>query len=217
MKIAISATGPGLDSEIDPRFGRSEYFVIVEPDTMRFETLTNPNPGAPSGAGIGTAQFVCNKGVEAVITGNIGPKAHQVLSAAGVRMLTGVSGKVSDAIEMFKSGKLTARVDTGSGPEMGASPAMGSGMRMGTGRGMGMGRGMGRGVGCGGGRGMGMGGGWPQAPGMRSLRDWESEPWSGRAREPSVQEDLTSLKQQAKTLAEELRRIEQRIEEMEKK
>jgi predicted Fe-Mo cluster-binding NifX family protein len=37
MKIAISATSPSLDSEIDPRFGRSEYFVVVDPETMRME------------------------------------------------------------------------------------------------------------------------------------------------------------------------------------
>ena len=136
MKIAISATGPSLDSEIDPRFGRSEYFVVVEPATMRFETLRNPNLGASSGAGISTAQLICSKGVGAVITGKIGPKAHQVLSAAGVRMLTEVSGRIDDAIERFKSGKLFDGADAGAGSGMSAGPGMGSRMGMGGGRGM---------------------------------------------------------------------------------
>ena len=41
MKIAISATGTTLDAEVDPRFGRCQYFIIVDPETMQFEALEN--------------------------------------------------------------------------------------------------------------------------------------------------------------------------------
>jgi predicted Fe-Mo cluster-binding NifX family protein len=210
MKIAVSATGPSLDSEIDPRFGRSEYFVIVELETMQFEILKNPNLGASSGAGISTAQLICRKGVGAVLTGRIGPKADQVFSAAGVRMLTGVSGRIPDAIERFKSGELLHGVDAGAGPEMRAGSAREPTM------GMGGGRGMGRGMGCGGGRGMGMGARMTGADGGRPPRGWETEPWSERVQESGSQEDVAFLKQQAKALNEELRRIQRRIQEMDK-
>lgn len=158
MKIAISAVEPNLDSEVYPRFGRSQYFILVDPETMQFEGLTNPNIEASGGAGIATAQLICNKGASAVITGTIGPKAHQALAAAGLGMLTGVSGPILAAIASFKAGKLSgetgAQADTGisGGAGMRGGAGMGRGMRMGGGMGRGMGRGMGSGRGGGAGR-----------------------------------------------------------------
>jgi predicted Fe-Mo cluster-binding NifX family protein len=110
MRIAISSTGSNLDNEVDPRFGRCQYFIIADPETMEIESLENSNAMASGGAGISTAQMIVSKKVEAVLTGNCGPNAYQVLSAAGVQLITGVSGKVKDAIEKYKAGTFeTAR------------------------------------------------------------------------------------------------------------
>src|SRR4030042_2085859 len=98
MKIAITATGPALDAEIDPRFGRCQYFVIVDPETMQFEAVENSSAVAGGGAGVSTAQMIVGKGVEAVLTGNCGPNAYQVLSAAGVKVGPGVAGKGEGAL-----------------------------------------------------------------------------------------------------------------------
>ena len=147
MKIVVTSTAPNLDAEIDPRFGRCQYFIIVDPDTMDFEALENSSMMAGGGAGISAAQNIVSKGAEVVLTGNCGPNAYQVLSGAGINIITGVTGKVKDAIENYKSGKLKA----GSQPNVSA--------HFGTGGGMGGGRGMGRGGGMGGGRNMGGGGG----------------------------------------------------------
>ena len=106
MKIAISSTGYDLDAEVDPRFGRCQHFIIVDPDNMEFETVDNGGAQAGGGAGIATAQMITGKGVEAVLTGNCGPNAFQVLSAAGIKVATGVSGKVQDAIDNYKAGIL---------------------------------------------------------------------------------------------------------------
>ena len=108
MKIAVSATGPGLDAQIDPRFGRCQYFVIVDPDTMEFESITNTGASSGGGAGIAAAQQIAGKGVEAILTGNCGPNAYQVLSPAGIKVITGVSGVVRDAVQEYKSGNLQA-------------------------------------------------------------------------------------------------------------
>ena len=132
MKLAISTTRPDLDAEVDPRFGRCQYFVIVDPDTMDLETLENPGAASGGGAGIATAQAIAAKGVDAVLTGSCGPNAYQVLAAAGIKVVTGVAGKVRDAVQGYASGKLQAV----SQPNVAAH----SGMR----RGMGGGRGMGR-------------------------------------------------------------------------
>ena len=135
MKIAISAMGATVDAEIDPRFGRCQYFIIIDPDTMNFEVADNSSGMGSGGAGISTAQLIAGKGVEAVLTGNCGPNAYQVLSTAGIKVITGVSGKVKDAIQSYKSGKLQAS----SQPNVAG--------HFGQGRGAGMGRGMRRGMG----------------------------------------------------------------------
>ncbi|MEW6615811.1 MAG: NifB/NifX family molybdenum-iron cluster-binding protein [Thermodesulfobacteriota bacterium] len=133
MKICISATGKGLDAEVDPRFGRCQYFTIVDPDTMQFESIENSSISASGGAGIQAAQFVANKGVEFVLTGNAGPNAYNTLQAAGVSIITGVAGKVREAVEGYKNGKLRPLA---SGPSVDAHFGMG----MGRGGGMGPGQ-----------------------------------------------------------------------------
>jgi len=133
MKVAISATGTSLDAEIDPRFGRCQYIVVVDTDTMEYEATENTNIMASGGAGISTAQTVASTGAQVVLTGNCGPNAYQTLSAAGIQVITGVSGSIKQAIEDYKAGKFKAT----SGPSTGAHSGMGGGMGSG-GRGMGM-------------------------------------------------------------------------------
>jgi len=135
MKIAVTATGPSLDAEIDPRFGRCAYFLIVETDDMSFEAVKNENATLGGGAGIQSGQLVAEKGAKAVLTGNCGPNAFQALAAASVQIIVGVSGMVRDAVEGFKAGTITATAQ----PNVQSHFGMGGG-----GRGMGMGRGMGR-------------------------------------------------------------------------
>ncbi len=134
MKIAVSANSPDLNTDIDPRFGRCQYLILVDPETMSFETINNTGGMGSGGAGIATAQLIAGKEVEAVLTGNCGPNAYQVLSAAGIKVVTGVSGKIKDAIQSYKSGKL----QPSSQPNVAG--------HFGMGRGGGMGRGMGRGM-----------------------------------------------------------------------
>jgi len=106
MKIAITSSGDNLDSQMDPRFGRCQYFLIVDPDTMDFEAMLNESAMASGGAGIQAAQTIVNVGINAVITGNVGPNAFEVLSAAGIETMTGASGTVRHALELYKSGSL---------------------------------------------------------------------------------------------------------------
>jgi predicted Fe-Mo cluster-binding NifX family protein len=132
MKIALSAIGQTLDTDIDPRFGRCQYFVIADSDTMEFETIINSSFSAGGGAGIATARNIIGKGIEAVITGSCGPNAYNVLEAAGIKVITGVTGKVKDAVADYKTGKLKAS----SQPNVASHFGMGGG-GMGRGRGMG--------------------------------------------------------------------------------
>jgi predicted Fe-Mo cluster-binding NifX family protein len=106
MKIAISSTGNNLDSQIDSRFGRCTYLVLVETDDMSVQAFINNSATQGGGAGIQSGQFVASKGVKAVITGNCGPNAFQTLNAAGIELYGGQTGTVRTAVENFKKGLL---------------------------------------------------------------------------------------------------------------
>jgi predicted Fe-Mo cluster-binding NifX family protein len=159
MKLAISATGKDLESQLDPRFGRCANFIIVETEDMGFESFENESMALGGGAGISAAQAVGSKGVKAVLTGNCGPNAFQALSAAGIEVHVGLSGTVRAVVENYKAGRLTptteANVADHSGMGQKSRPATGAPSG---GRGMGSQGGQGRGMGRGGG-GMGRGGG----------------------------------------------------------
>ena len=202
MKIAVTSMGPTLDDNVEARFGRCPYFLIVDTDNMQYEAIENPNIALGGGAGIQSAQLMSQKGVTTVLTGNCGPNAFNVFGQAGIQVVVGVSGPVRNAVEQFKTGAFSSAsgpnvsshfgvnaapadpTPTGqptTGP-LGQGDGMGFGMggRGGMGRGMGGGRGMGKGMGRGGGmgrgmgRGMGGGGGMGRGMGMQAPMDMPS-------------------------------------------
>ncbi len=186
-KIAVSSTGPTLDDAVEARFGRCAYFLIIDPDNLDFEAVQNPNIALGGGAGIQSAQLMASKGVSVVLTGNCGPNAFRTFGAAGIQVITGMTGQVRQAVERFKAGELSSA----SGPSVESHSGMGR--SMGGGMGKGMGGGMGRG-GC-------MGGGMNAGqPGTRSL---------------SRTEEIVSLKQQAKEMRSQMEAIESRLREIE--
>ncbi|MDD5510064.1 MAG: NifB/NifX family molybdenum-iron cluster-binding protein [Dehalococcoidales bacterium] len=189
MKIAISATAPNLDAEVEPRFGRCPYFIIVDPDTMQFEAVENSSAMASGGAGIASGQMIAGKGVSAVLTGNCGPNAYQVLSAAGITIITGVSGKVRDAVSAYKAGQL----QNTSQPTVAAHFGMRAGSGPGQGGGMGRGKGM----------------------GMRTTDSFHGEAPAAPTADP--EEELKALKEKLQSLSEQLSGIQRSIDELERK
>jgi predicted Fe-Mo cluster-binding NifX family protein len=98
--------GHDLGSEVDPRFGRTSKFLLVDTDTMSFEVIENTQGlHLPQGAGIQAAQTIIRHNPDAVLTGNCGPKAFKVLQAADVKVVTGVKGKIVDAIQAYLEGR----------------------------------------------------------------------------------------------------------------
>jgi len=107
MKIAVTSTGKTMGAQVDPRFGRAACFVVVDTDDMEFEAVENNNISAGGGAGISAAKVVIDAAARAVLTGNCGPNAERTLRAGNVKLYTGVTGTVAEAVERFKAGKLT--------------------------------------------------------------------------------------------------------------
>jgi len=108
-KIAVSSQGRSLDDQVDPRFGRAAYFIVVDPETMSFEVLDNGNSRAMAqGAGIQAAEIIADSGAKVVLSGFVGPKAFQALSSAGIKIGQGVDGvTVREAVERYKSGQVS--------------------------------------------------------------------------------------------------------------
>jgi predicted Fe-Mo cluster-binding NifX family protein len=121
VKICETAKGYTLDAQVDPRFGRCEYFLIVDTETLRYEAIRNPNIDTGGGAGIQSGQIMAERQVKAVITGDMGPNAFQTLNAAGISVMTGASGSIRQAIEKYKMGELKPT----QGPTSGAMMAHG--------------------------------------------------------------------------------------------
>lgn len=231
MKIAVTSTGPTLDHNVEARFGRCAYFLIIDTDTMQYEPIENPNTALGGGAGIQSAQLMSEKGVTTVLTGNCGPNAFNVFGQAGIRVIVGVSGLVRNAVEQFKAGAFSSA----SGPNVAshsginaapADPGLGKGFGMGggggMGRGMGGGRGMGKGMRRGGGMGHGMGRssgmgrgmGMPAAMGIPSTGSAAGFP-QGAGAQMNPEQELAALKQQAELLEQQKRQLNNRIAQLE--
>ena len=107
MKIAITSQDKEISSEVDLRFGRAKFLLVVDTETGDFEVHDNElNLNAVQGAGIQTGQNIANLDVEAVITGNVGPNAFRTLNAAGVKIFLAEKQAVQEAIDLFRAGKL---------------------------------------------------------------------------------------------------------------
>jgi len=99
--------GDSLDSEVDQRFGRAKNFILFDTEKEKFSVVDNQQSlNMQSGAGVQAAQNIINSGAEVLLTSNVGPKAYQVLSAAGIKIFLGAKGKIKDAINDFKEGNL---------------------------------------------------------------------------------------------------------------
>ena len=103
MRIAITAQGKELTAPVDPRFGRCSFFILWDSVTQQYTAYANEN-ATSSGAGISSAQFVINKGAQAVITGETGPRAAQVLQSAGVKVHMTTAKTVQEVVEEFQKG-----------------------------------------------------------------------------------------------------------------
>jgi predicted Fe-Mo cluster-binding NifX family protein len=107
MKIAVTSTGTDLDSQVDPRFGRAAYILIIDSDTFDFEVLDNKeNVNAFKGAGIQAASTVSSKGAEVLLTGFCGPNAFKAMNAAKIGVANDAKGTVREAVQAYLDGKL---------------------------------------------------------------------------------------------------------------
>ncbi len=102
MKICVTSQGADLDAQVDPRFGRCQYFIFADTGTGEFEAVQNGYASGTGGVGVKAGQLMAEKGVEYVLTGKVGPNATETLQAAGIKYQVDVSGPVKEVVEKFK-------------------------------------------------------------------------------------------------------------------
>ncbi len=106
MKLAITSMGTDLNAEVDPRFGRAAYILIVDTETSDFDVLDNKEiANSLKGAGIQASVKVSEQNAEVLLTGHCGPNAMKTLKAANIKVVNDVKGSLKDAIEAFKKGQ----------------------------------------------------------------------------------------------------------------
>ncbi|MGE5894973.1 MAG: NifB/NifX family molybdenum-iron cluster-binding protein [bacterium] len=118
MKLCVTATGKELDSYVAEHFGQAPYFLIINTDTLAFEAIPNTTRTPERGGGASAAQLVLDKGVEAVLTGVIGPQALTAFQVAYVQVYVGASeiDRVREAINKFKCGEYKESTNPVGGP-----------------------------------------------------------------------------------------------------
>ena len=205
MRVAVAAGGPDLESSVDPRFARCMYYVFVEPDSMQFETVENPNRLVAGGAAELSARLVAERHAEVLVTGNCGPNAFRTLSLAGIKVIAGVQGSVREAVMRVKTGELR--------PAQG--PTVAPGFVQGCGR---------RGFGAGGPRRHGARAGLPpwgpsgnMAMRMHTLSSGEEaqQPGVTAPRGGRRDEEVRILRKNEEMLERELREINRRLKRLE--
>jgi predicted Fe-Mo cluster-binding NifX family protein len=124
MKVAISVNHPRIEAPLERRFGRCNYFLIIDTKTRAWESLLNPAVEAMGGAGTQAAQFLADHGIEAIVSGDFGPKARAALHAAGIRMFSSQGGRADALLEDFLADRLT-QVSSHTSPHKGGTSARG--------------------------------------------------------------------------------------------
>ncbi len=113
MKVVITALGSDLQAKVDPRFGRAKYFIIIDTETMEYETIFNEGINKVFGAGMQSSQLINFKKVSVIITGNIGPNAHQALATEKIKIYQGIDTTVEKAIVKLKNNQLMEIIEPG--------------------------------------------------------------------------------------------------------
>ena len=111
MKIAFTTKGTELSSEMDPRFGRAQYFLVYDDESEEVTHYDNSTvENEAHGAGPKSAQKLFELGAEVLITGNgPGGNAGTVLEKAGVEVFIGAGEMtVKEAFDAYKKGELKA-------------------------------------------------------------------------------------------------------------
>ena len=102
MKIAIAASSPKIETEVDMHGARADYYLLYDTDTGSVEAVSNPVAHAQRHAGPEAAAYLVNKGADTVVAGQFGPKFRAELEDSGIVCLE-KTGTISEVINQFST------------------------------------------------------------------------------------------------------------------
>ncbi len=110
MKVAI----PVLEKEVkgkllvNPHFGKSNFFAVVNVETGKTEKVKNPALNIEKGKGRVISELFSEKGVKAVLVKEIGEGALEKLKSCGIEvfLIPQEVKFVDEAVALFKKGEL---------------------------------------------------------------------------------------------------------------
>jgi predicted Fe-Mo cluster-binding NifX family protein len=108
MKIAVTSTGPTLDDYVSTEFDHSRYLLIIDFDTLEYETMISPNvEDSSSTAGELFAQQLLQEGVSMILANHISfnvlKSFLKSLRGTEIQIIDGVSGSVRNVVKQFKN------------------------------------------------------------------------------------------------------------------
>lgn len=106
MKVCLSSSGNDLSSSLDLRFGRCQYFIIVNTENDEVNAISNDANLNAHGAGISSAQSMIDLCVDVVITGNVGPNAMRILENSSIKVYRGFNDTLENNLQALENNKL---------------------------------------------------------------------------------------------------------------
>ncbi len=107
MIIVVSSVGNSKYAMTDLRFGRCSNFAVYNTKTDTFQFVENTAVKSGHGAGINAAQVVAELDANVVLTGNLGPKAKQVLDASGIKGYQIEEMNIEEAVRAYQKQALS--------------------------------------------------------------------------------------------------------------
>jgi predicted Fe-Mo cluster-binding NifX family protein len=113
MRIAITSEGGGMDGKVAAHFGRCpEYvFIEIEENVIKSSTII-PNPYFNNHVPGAVPKFIKENNADVIITSGCGPMAVNLFKELNIKLIVGVSGKISDVVSDYLSGKLETENNT---------------------------------------------------------------------------------------------------------
>lgn len=106
MKVLITSVGKDIKDNFDQKFGRCEYFQIIDTETNDIKVVENEGKKADHGAGTGASQQAIDENVDVIITGHLGPNAFQILDSSDIKLLSAKTGTVEEVLDQYKKDEL---------------------------------------------------------------------------------------------------------------
>ena len=103
MTIAVAATGESLDARVCRQLARCHCFLILDPETLRFDAFCRPAHALTDGARRTIAEELADRDVDVVLAGSFCRGSRDALQTAGLRCEE-AAGRIRDVLarESFK-------------------------------------------------------------------------------------------------------------------